>query len=306
LNPGESREVKFTILPAPREKGTKLAVIFVEGTDFNQPKSNLFLKGRIAIGVRANVGMTDEDDTPHGDIISFDIDYLARKKQLETAIVFINEGLFMLKLKGTLDVLDSNDSVIYTDKLYDHKGKKEKKDAEIEILPGRAITIKSIFENIDLPEGDYKAILKLDYGASEIIEAERNFAVRVKASISDLEITRAIAGEPVAFSFNISNTGINIINPYSTILIKKYNGDIVSNEKIIDTKSIMPSQTKAIKDTIEADIEVEQYTAYLNVVYGDGQVLRLERDFYAESDKTGRTKGRQDIKRKPNKSDDEW
>ncbi|MFC1477946.1 hypothetical protein ACFL57_00625 [Candidatus Margulisiibacteriota bacterium] len=306
LDPGETKAVKFSILPAPRKKGTKLAAVFVEATDYSQEKANLMLKGRIAVQIQANVGMTAEDKTPHGDIVSLDIDYLARKKQLDVKFIFINEGLFLLKLRGPIDVIDHNDVVVYTEKLYDPKKDKTKKDHEIEIMPGSAGKITNVFEDVDLPEGDYKAILRLDYGSPEIIAAERNFAVRVKASISDLEITRAIAGEPVAFSFKVSNTGSNTISPYSTILIKKYNGDEVSPEKVINIPSVLPDQTNTIKDTVQADLEVEQYTAYLNVVYGDGHVLRLERDFFVESDRSGRRKGLEKIKRKPKKSDDEW
>jgi len=304
LKPGAYKQVKFTMKVPPFLQGTRLAIIFADTHDINQPKGTMMFRGRVGTWVEALMEGV-EAESPLGDISALQVGYLSRLKQLISSVSFVNQSGLVIRLTGSIEIFNASGEIVFSGNFGQAKRKKKK---EYKVFPFKSRTIKDRFD-VNLPEGRYKALVKLDYGAEELLGAETSFSISSKAEVKNLKIEKSYVGKPVEFTFKIFNKGTTVLKPQCTMLIRKYDGEIVSTEQQIKTPEIMPGEHKNIYGFVTANLEVEKYTAYLNMLYGEHHVVeRLEKTFFTEFDKPAPSKGglRKRPEKQVEKEPDEW
>ena len=154
-------------------------------------------------------------------------------------------------------------------------------------------------------------MLSLDYGAPELLQAEKTFTIKTKANLRDLKITQAEVGQPVALEFTIDNQGTTMLKPFCTALIRKFEGALVSKEADIEVPEIAPGTSKTVKTTVPADLKIDKYTAQLNMVYSSSNdPINIEKTFFSESASKGlkgtlKEGSKEQIKKEPTEWDAE-
>jgi len=214
-----------------------------------------------------------------GEILKFTLAQVQEKEPVVFDYSFKNGGNVSLTPKGTVQILDAQGKLIA--KL---KAKPE------EVPPKRDASFRVVYKS-GLPQGEYKAHLKVeygekDYGGAEETGKEISFFISGEKMEDKVRITKFLIkwlkkNQLLEGTLTVENLSEGEIDIEGFINLKNREGKIIGQILISKTK-IEPSSSKQLEKSWQGEILPGNYKAEANLIYGKGKIISAGTHFNIE------------------------
>lgn len=212
-----------------------------------------------------------------GEIVDFPAPKVAQHKPITFNLIFFNRSNVGVSPEGGIEIKDSDSNVMATVLIA----------AAEEIAPNSSSELRAVLEE-GLPQGEYTASVRLEYGKPEygetrIAKAETKFEVVEKEIVIDGEIVEFTmpsveSGEPIVPKLLLKNTGNTDFEVEGLIELKNSEGKTVGQIPIPATP-VAVGETKRLGQAWEGNLPKGLYTAVTTLILGGEKILTAEASF---------------------------
>jgi len=214
-----------------------------------------------------------------GEIFKFSVAEVREKEPVAFSYLFKNKGNVSLTPKGTLQILDAQDKLIV------------KLNVKPKEVPPKKEALFRVVYHRGLPEGEYKARLKVEYGEKNCggkkeTNKEISFFISGEKMEDKVRITKFLVkwlkeSQLLKSTLTIENLSKDEITIEGFINLKNSEGKIMG-QIFINKTNIKPHSSKELEKSWQGKILSGTYKAEANLIYGKGKIISAQTSFNVE------------------------